>query len=63
MVKFQIFQAENLYSKYTLGFNYLRGQHVYELIKNIETPKKWKKELARYCKEKSIIFFASAFDF
>jgi len=62
-VKFQIFKAEELYSKYTPEFSYLKGQNVYELIKNIETPREWIKELARYCKEKNIGFLASAFDF
>ena len=55
-VKFQIYKAESLYSKYTPEFSYLKGQNVYELIKNIETPREWIKELARYCKEKNIIF-------
>lgn len=62
-VKFQIFKAEELYSKYTPEFSYLKGQNVYELIKNIETPREWIKELAKYCKEKNIDFLASAFDF
>jgi len=62
-VKFQIFKAEELYSKNTPEFSYLKGQNVYELIKNIETPREWIKELARYCKEKNIDFLASAFDF
>ncbi len=62
-VKFQIFQAENLYSKYTPEFSYLKGKSTYELIKSIETPREWIKELARYCKEKNIGFLASAFDF
>ena len=62
-IKFQIFKAESLYSKYTPEFSYLKGQNVYELIKNIETPREWIKELARYCKEKNIDFLASAFDF
>jgi N-acetylneuraminate synthase/N,N'-diacetyllegionaminate synthase len=62
-VKFQIYQAENLYSKYTPEFSYLKGQNVYELIKSVETPREWIKELARYCKDKNIDFLASAFDF
>lgn len=62
-VKFQIFKAESLYSKYTPEFSYLKGQNTYELIKSIETPREWIKELARYCKSKNIIFFASPFDF
>ena len=62
-VKFQIFQAENLYSKYTPEFSYLKGKNTYELIKSIETPREWIKELASYCKGKNIDFLASAFDF
>jgi N-acetylneuraminate synthase/N,N'-diacetyllegionaminate synthase len=62
-VKFQIFKAEELYSKYTPEFSYLKGQNVYELIKNIETPREWIKELARHCKEKNVDFLASVFDF
>ena len=62
-VKFQIFQAENLYSKYTPEFSYLKGKNTYELIKCIETPREWIKELSSYCKDKNIDFLASAFDF
>ena len=62
-VKFQIFKAEDLYSKYTPEFNYLKGQNTYELIKSVETPREWIKELAGYCKEKNIDFLASVFDF
>ena len=62
-VKFQIFEAENLYSKYTPEFSYLKSKNTYELIKSIETPRDWIKELARYCEEKNIHFLASAFDF
>ena len=40
-VKFQIFQAQNLYSKYTPEFSYLKGKDTYELIKSIETPREW----------------------
>ena len=62
-VKFQIFKAESLYSKYTPEFSYLKGQNTYELIKSIETPREWIKELAEYCKEKNIDFLVSVFDF
>ncbi len=61
-VKFQIFKTENLYSKYTPEFSYLKGGSTYELIKNIETPRDWIKELAKYCEEKNIQFLASVFD-
>jgi len=62
-VKFQIFRAENLYSKYTPEFSYLEGQNVYELIKRIETPREWIKGLAEYCRKKGIIFLATPSDF
>jgi N-acetylneuraminate synthase/N,N'-diacetyllegionaminate synthase len=62
-VKFQIFKAEDLYSKYTPEFSYLEGQNVYGLIKSIETPREWLKELAGYCEARNIIFLATPFDF
>ncbi len=62
-VKFQIYKAESLYSKYTPEFSYLKGQKVYELIKDIETPREWLKKLAGYCEAKNIIFLATPFDF
>lgn len=63
IVKFQIFKAETLYSKKTPEFSYLKGQNVYELIKSIETPREWIKELAEYCKKRHVGFLASPFDF
>jgi N-acetylneuraminate synthase/N,N'-diacetyllegionaminate synthase len=62
-VKFQIYKAETLYSKYTPEFSYLKGRNVYELIKDIETPREWLKELAKYCEDRDIIFLATPFDF
>jgi N-acetylneuraminate synthase/N,N'-diacetyllegionaminate synthase len=62
-VKFQIYKAESLYSKRTPEFSYLKGQKVYELIKRIETPREWLKELAGYCEARNIIFLATPFDF
>jgi N-acetylneuraminate synthase/N,N'-diacetyllegionaminate synthase len=62
-VKFQIYKAESLYSKRTPEFSYLKGQKVYELIKRIETPREWLKELVGYCEARNIIFLATPFDF
>lgn len=62
-VKFQMFQADKLYSRYTPEFSYLEGKNIYELIKGIETPREWIKELAEYCGEKNIDFLATPFDF
>lgn len=62
-VKFQLYKAETLYSKYTPEFSYLKGKNPYELIKSIETPREWIKELVDHCKKNNIDFLASAFDF
>jgi len=60
-VKFQLFKAKDLYSKYTPEFSYLKGQNVYDLIKDIETPREWIEELAKYCRG-LIEFLATPFD-
>ena len=62
-VKFQIFKAELIYSKYTPEFSTMKGQNVYDLIQKLETPRKWIPRLARYCKKKKIHFLATPFDF
>jgi N-acetylneuraminate synthase/N,N'-diacetyllegionaminate synthase len=62
-VKFQLFTADQLYSKYTPNFSYLKGKSTYDLIKNLETPREWLKDLVDYCKKKKIEFIASAFDY
>lgn len=60
-VKFQIYSAETLYSRHTPKHS-AYGQDLFTLIKNIETPRQWLPELAAYCEERSIIFFATPFD-
>jgi sialic acid synthase SpsE len=62
-VKFQIFNEENLYSKYTPKFTYLKEKNVYDLIKEIKTPREWIKELYNYCLQKNIEFLATPFDY
>lgn len=60
-VKFQIYSAEKLYSKKTprhSGYD----KDLFTLISEIETPREWLPELASYCKEKEIVFFATPFD-
>ncbi|MCL1875256.1 MAG: N-acetylneuraminate synthase family protein [Synergistaceae bacterium] len=60
-VKFQIYSAENLYSRKTpLHSGYKKD--LFSLIKEIETPRDWLPELADYCKSKDVIFFATPFD-
>jgi len=62
-VKFQLFKAEKLYSKYTPTFEYLKEKDTFELIKKIETPREWIKELVEHCESSKIPFLASACDF
>ena len=62
-VKFQLFTAEKLYSKYTPKFEYLKEKDVYKMIKDMELPRDWIKEIADYCKNKKIFLLSSVFDF
>lgn len=68
-VKFQTYSAESLYSKKTPKMSYLKkkelsgkDESVWELLKRIEIPREWHKDLASYCKEKEIIFLSTPFD-
>ena len=60
-VKFQIYSAETLYSRRTPRHSGY-GKDLFDLIKEIETPRTWLPELADYCKKKNILFFATPFD-
>jgi sialic acid synthase SpsE len=62
-VKFQIFSADTLYSRFTPGFTYLKRKDIHAFIREIETPRVWIPELADYCAKHSIQFLASPFDF
>lgn len=58
--KFQTYSSETLYSKFTpdfAGFSNIR-----KLIKDIELPRKWQKDLKQYCDEKNIEFMSTPFD-
>ncbi|MEW6618232.1 MAG: N-acetylneuraminate synthase [bacterium] len=68
-VKFQTYSAEFLYSKKTPKMNYLKkekltkeDESVWELIKRIEMPRAWHKDLSDYCQEKGIMFLSTPFD-
>ena len=61
-IKFQIYSAETLYSKYVPTHSYYR-KHLWDLVKEIETPRAWIPKLKKYCEEKNVIFFATPFDF
>lgn len=62
-VKFQLYTAEGLYSKYTPEFSYLKGKKPFDVIKSIETPRKWLKDLAAYSRDRGIMFLATPFDY
>lgn len=68
-VKFQTYSAEKIYSKKTPKMSYLKkneltkeGESIYDLIKRIEIPREWHKELYNYCEDKGIIFLSTPFD-
>lgn len=59
-VKFQTYSSETLYSRYTPDFaNY---KNIPKLIKEIELPREWQKDLKQYCDEKGIEFMSTPFD-
>jgi len=61
-VKFQTYSAETMYSKKTPEFEYLKG-NIFDIIKSIELPREWQKELFEYCDEKNITFLSTPFDY
>lgn len=61
-IKFQIYSAEVLYSKQVpphSGYD----KNLWELIKEIETPRQWIPKLREHCDKRNIIFFATPFDY
>lgn len=59
-VKFQTYSSETLYSKNTPDFaNY---KNINQLIKDIELPREWQKDLKQYCDEVGIEFMSTPFD-
>jgi N-acetylneuraminate synthase/N,N'-diacetyllegionaminate synthase len=61
-VKFQTYKAETLYSKKTPRFS-KDDIAPYDLIKSVEFPWSWLKELYAYTTRKKLHFLSSAFDF
>lgn len=66
-VKFQSYTAEGLYSIYTPRSSEMEGRSPagetpYELIKRIQMPISWHKELKEYCDLKGITFCSTPFD-
>lgn len=58
--KFQTYSSETLYSKNTP--NFATYQDINQLIKDIELPREWQKDLKQYCDEKNIEFMSTPFD-
>jgi len=61
-VKFQTFRAEKLYSKKTPKFS-KDTVKPFDLIKSIEIPREWHKDLLSYAGNKGLDFLSSPFDY
>ncbi len=59
-VKFQTYSAETLYSRYTPDF--AGYKNIPKLIKNIELPREWQRDLKLYCDDLGIEFMSTPFD-
>jgi len=59
-VKFQTYSAETLYSKYTPDFAGYKD--ITKLIKDIELPRSWQRDLKLYCDDLGIEFMSTPFD-
>ena len=59
-VKFQTYSSETLYSKHTPDF--AGYKNIPKLIKDIELPREWQKDLKQYCDESGIEFMSTPFD-
>lgn len=58
--KFQTYSSETLYSKHTPDF--AGYKNINQLIKDIELPREWQRDLKQYCDEKHIEFMSTPFD-
>ena len=68
-VKFQTYSAETLYSKFTPRLSEMdefdrapAGQTHFELIKSVELPREWQKELMEHANDRGIDFLSTPFD-
>src|SRR5210317_1938510 len=58
--KFQTYSSETLYAANTPDF--AGYKNINKLIKDIELPREWQKDLKSYCDEKGIEFISTPFD-
>lgn len=62
-VKFQLYTAKKLYAKKAGAADYIgKRKSIYDIIKEMELPVEWLKELKTYCDKKGIIFLCTPFD-
>lgn len=59
-VKFQTYSSDTLYCKNTSDF--AGYKNINQLIKDIELPREWQKDLKQYCDEVGIEFMSTPFD-
>jgi len=59
-VKFQTYSSETLYAKNTPDF--AGYKNINKLIKEIELPREWQKDLKKYCDDTNIEFMSTPFD-
>ena len=59
-VKFQTYSSDTLYSKYTPDF--AGYKNIPKLIKDIELPRSWQRDLKLYCDDNGIEFMSTPFD-
>lgn len=60
IVKFQTYSSETLYAKNTPDF--AGYENINDLIKSIELPRSWQKDLKMYCDDSNIEFMSTPFD-
>ena len=62
-VKFQTFVPEKIYVKHAGFADYLKsGKSIQQIFRDIAMPSDWIPKLARYCRDKGILFMSSVFD-
>ena len=59
-VKFQTYSSNTLYASNTPDF--AGNKNINKLIKDIELPREWQKDLKQYCDDKGIEFMSTPFD-
>lgn len=62
-VKFQLFRADKVYARNAGESDYLKiRRSIYDIVAELEMPYEWIPELAQFCQEKGVLFFASVSD-